>query len=806
MHLFKTVCALLLAGTLAAAGAGPSGDPYDGGIRRAFLPRPPRPEAGLPSLSSNGTDYSHTIALMTAWIEERMAALGTPGLAIALVDDQDIVWARGFGYADIEAGLPVTTQTVFRIGSISKTLTAAAALHYVERGALDLESPFTLYTPAVTWKERYPAARPVTVRDLMSHHSGLPGDLLRAGFLTQPLGRGYAHVVHDLAGTYPVFEPGLVNAYGNAAFVLLEGVIAAAAELHTGLPRSFEDIVEADIFQPLGMEATSFRIDKPAISNHLAVAYLGGYRMPHEFVDIHGTGGLYSRPTDLARFLGALFAGEPVLSAETVAAMTADQSGNALYDAWLDFKSGLGWDQVGDPELNYAGAHASKSGGTLTFSAMMAVLLDHKLGVILAANTSDSTVFEGATPALQHALFDKTGILPPEIEIVFPAEPDDSVTPADIEALAGIYVGSSGYDRVTADPDALIIDYHLDLPGGGPVFSGFKRRVDGWFMSDDLPQVGLAFTNVHGRALALYRLNLGWTNTQSVLSERYDPPPVPAAWSNRIDRSWIVRNRALHDYFQEIGAAPELRLGLDDGVLYMQSHYVAPRAWAPDGDLLAWAPGLVHRGDSAVQVVDIDGVEHLLVAGYLFGPEPQPIPPSTPIAGIIEQAGFTQWHKVRPLPAAEPVNGLSDVHYEISLAGAPETFHLRLYAADQTTLVAGQQGNSVLAIPSGDSPLLIAIQPDPGGVQTGAYTIAFNIPVLLRAFKPDATGLALTWQGPTGSLYDIEAAAALEPHDEFDPILTGLPGTNLLQQQLLPPPDPEHPIQFYRVLKTNTPP
>lgn len=809
-------CACMLAGLIVAVGAEAfdfvhgidpvhdaslSGDPRHSGIQRAFSARTPVTDPGMRTASSNGIDYSNTIAFMTGWIEDRMEVMGTPGLAIALVDDQDIVWARGFGYADVEAGLPVTTDTVFRIGSISKTLTTAAALQYMEKEVLDLAEPFTHYTPNVTWKERFPEARPITVRDLMAHHSGLPGDLIRAGFLTQPLGQSYAHVVHDLAGTYPVFEPGLVNAYGNAAFILLEGVIEAAAELHSGTNRPFEEIVEDNLFQPLGMDATSYRFDKPAIIEHLAAAYLGGQRVPHEFVDLHGTGGLYSRPTDLARFMSALFAGAPVLSNETIAVMTADQSGHALFDEWIELKSGLGWDQVGAVELNYAGAHASKGGGTFTFTAMMTVLLDHKLGVVLAANTSDSVVFEGATPALQYALFDKTGILPPDTEVHFPEEPDESVTPQELEDLAGVYIGSAGYDLVVADLDALTLDYYLDVPGGGPLFTDFERRVDGWFMSDALPQLGIRFTNLHGRLLVLYRVNLGWTNTQSILSERFDPLPVSDAWSNRLNRSWVVRNRAAHDYLQELGASPELRLGLDDGVLHVQSHYATPRALAPDGDGRAWAPGLINRGDSALQIVDIDGAEHILFAGYLFGPEPEPIPPTASMAGAIANAGFAQWHELWPVPPAEPVGGVSDVQYELVLSGAPENFLLRLYEADGATLVAHQKGNGVIGIPSGDSPLILSIQPDTDGVQTGAYVIAFDIPVRLRSFLDDGSGLALIWQGPTGSLYAIESASYLAPHGDFEPVHTNIPGINLLQRELLPVPDPEYPMRFYRVLK-----
>jgi CubicO group peptidase (beta-lactamase class C family) len=170
-----------------------------------------------------------------------------PGVSIALVDSQEVVWAQD------SAMLMSRRCSRHHRNRLShrvrfETFTAAAVMQYVEQGYLDLDAPFTNYTPDVSWKERYPAARSVTVRDLLAHHSGLPGDLIRAGFLTQPLGEGYANTTGDLSETYPLFEPGVIDSYCNAAFVLLEGVIEDAAERASGSVRPFEQIVDDALF------------------------------------------------------------------------------------------------------------------------------------------------------------------------------------------------------------------------------------------------------------------------------------------------------------------------------------------------------------------------------------------------------------------------------------------------------------------------------------------------------------------------------------------------------------------------------
>lgn len=756
---------------------------------------------GAAATRAAAAGYTNTIAVMSGWITNEMAAQGVVGAAIALVDGPEVVWAQGFGYADQEAGRPVTTDTVFHIGSVSKTFTAAALLHYVEAGYVDLEAPFTLYTPGVSWKERYPGARAITTRDLLAHHSGLPGDLLRGGFLTAPLGEGYARVTNDLAQTYPIFEPGTIDAYGNAAYVLLEGLIEDAARRATGTNRPFAQVVDDNLFGPLGMEATSFRFDKAAISNHIAASYVTGMRVPHEYVDIYGTGSMYSRPTDMAKFISALFAvPSPLMATQTLATMTADQSTNALFDPWTTYRSGLGWDQVGDPELNYAGRNWWKNGATITYASMLAVLPDQQLGAAVVINSPGGLADRAAILTLQQALLEKTGLHWPTNPLAFPT-PTAPVTAEQLRARAGIYAGNSGYDLVTADTNALTLTYRRDVPHDGRVLSNLVLRADGWFLADDQPAVGLAFTNVHGRELLLYRRSLGAVMMQNILAERFTPPPLTAAWSNRLDTSWVARNIPAHDFLRAVGVPPRLRLREDDGALFVETDgYVTSRLLDPVGDTLAWVPGLANRGDSALQVETIGGVEHLLYGGYFFGPETETIPPTRRRTGSLERPGFTDWYTLQPEPPTQPAGGLSNVTYEITLSDAPAHFLLRLYEADGVTPVAERRGNGSLEMASGDALLRCTVQPDTDGAPTGAYQVTFYVPPRMRAVTTDAAGCRILWQAPTGIVCVLEAAAGLVGDGAgFSPLVSDLRMTNLLQGETLPLSGPAA-ARYYRLV------
>lgn len=122
-------------------------------------------------------DYAYAKQYATWLIEQQMRRHGVVGLSIALVDDQRIVWAQGFGYADKAAKIAATSETIYRVGSISKLFTATAAMQLAEHGKFDIDRPLQDYVPEFSIKTRYPKSAPITPRNLMTHHSGLPGGI-----------------------------------------------------------------------------------------------------------------------------------------------------------------------------------------------------------------------------------------------------------------------------------------------------------------------------------------------------------------------------------------------------------------------------------------------------------------------------------------------------------------------------------------------------------------------------------------------------------------------------------------------------
>jgi CubicO group peptidase (beta-lactamase class C family) len=157
-------------------------------------------------------NYSDTIAASRNFITELMAEQNIPGCTIVVVDGQDVVCAEGFGYSDKELKLPVTPTTVMPIGSVSKLLTALMVLQGVDEGALELETSITNYLPDFSMQPRFEdQADGWTLRTLLDHHSGIPGDIYNGAFVTGDYWAGYNPWLIDyFLADYPLYPPRLL--------------------------------------------------------------------------------------------------------------------------------------------------------------------------------------------------------------------------------------------------------------------------------------------------------------------------------------------------------------------------------------------------------------------------------------------------------------------------------------------------------------------------------------------------------------------------------------------------------------------
>jgi serine beta-lactamase-like protein LACTB len=176
-------------------------------------------------------------------ISAQMSRLGIPGLSVAVVVDHKLRWSSGYGLADVENYVPAKAATAYRLGSISKPITAAAVMQLVERGKLDLDAPIQKYCPA------FPAKQwPVTARQLLGHLAGVRHYKNDAEYGST---RHYSGVVEGLEMFKDdplLFEPGTKYSYTTHGFA----VLGCAVEGASGM--SFEDYERENVFKPAGMD------------------------------------------------------------------------------------------------------------------------------------------------------------------------------------------------------------------------------------------------------------------------------------------------------------------------------------------------------------------------------------------------------------------------------------------------------------------------------------------------------------------------------------------------------------------------
>ena len=150
------------------------------------------------------SDYAAVASALEPFIQRAMAEKQLPALSLALVDDRQIVWARGFGFADPDAKVPATAGTIYRAGSVSKLFTDIGIMQLVERGELDLDAPVTRYLP--DFRPKNPFGKPITLRELMSHRSGLVREP-PVGHYFDPSAPSLRATVDSLNSTTLVYAP-----------------------------------------------------------------------------------------------------------------------------------------------------------------------------------------------------------------------------------------------------------------------------------------------------------------------------------------------------------------------------------------------------------------------------------------------------------------------------------------------------------------------------------------------------------------------------------------------------------------------
>ena len=569
---------------------------------------PVKPDQTIPG------NYDYAKEYLTWLINKEMKHNKVMGVSIAIVDDQKVVWAQGFGYSDKKNKIPATAETVYRIGSISKLFTAMATMKLVEEGQIDIDRPLKNYLPQFSIRTRFPDSGPITPRTIMTHHSGLPSSIAKGMWTSEPP----ANLLNRLKDEYTAYPTNYVLAYSNAGMALLGLMIEQVSNT------DFCEYVDQFILSPIGMQQSSFK-RTPVVEGLLSKGYRNGKEMDQVPLRDVSAGSMYSNVNDLSLFMQMVFAGgniagRQVLHRETIEEMLRTQNQDTTLESPNPI--GLGWFlkkfilSEGLGEVLVAG----HDGGTPLFRTNLVILPEIKLGIVVLTNSTEGrAILKKVTrEALQSALEAKTGI-----SVNFQEEktvPPDKVASEEVlKSPVGRYATLSALGSIERKGQSLSVkfnDYKFRLiPSSNGKF-GVERKDLGIFPVKkigalELSKIQVIPVNIDGRQL----LSIRYNDSLWFYAEKINPSPLPNTWHKMLGRYQIVNP-------DPKGSPQDMNLSREEDVLVLRyknllwhpgeaKHYLIPRS-----DTEALTLGIGRSSGETMRMIEIDGETGLLIWGY----------------------------------------------------------------------------------------------------------------------------------------------------------------------------------------------
>lgn len=345
------------------------------------------------------TDPNDLSQFFEEQINRRLDTLHSPGATVSVVHGGQVVFAQGYGYADVAKHQSVSpTSTLFRVGSISKVFTVTAVMQLVEQGKLDLHRDVNSYLKTFQIPATYP--QPITVADLLTHTAGFEerniGSVTFNDAEAPTLERWLANHIPSR-----LFPPGQVTAYSNYGNALAGYLV----EVVSGEP--YATYMQNHVLDPLDMTHSTFQQPVPSsLASDRAVGYTyegGTYRaQPFEHINPAPAGALSATAVDMAHFAIAylrdgVYGSHQILQPESVAAMHQQQYANA---------PGLPGMAYGFYEVDADGQRLiSHNGGTLSFLSVLYLLPQYDTGFFISTNSLDGDAL--IAPTLLTAFMDR---------------------------------------------------------------------------------------------------------------------------------------------------------------------------------------------------------------------------------------------------------------------------------------------------------------------------------------------------------------------------------------------------------------
>ncbi|ETT52568.1 beta-lactamase [Paenibacillus sp. FSL H7-689] len=575
---------------------------------------------------------------------------GTTSLQYALIDGGEIVVSGQTGKNDINDKVPLTSNTVYGIGSTSKMMLTAAVMKLVDEGKIDLDAPVVNYMPDFTMKDnRY---KQITPRMLLNHSSGLLGTSTSNATLYGD-NDTYSHdtFLEQLANQNLKADPGEYSVYSNDGFTLAEILVERVSGI------GYTAFIHKYFTEPLDMKHTKSPQDVVNPSD-MAAIYSPFYEgpLPKENYNIIGTGGLYSTAEDLVKF-SRIFTGEVdgILSSKSVKAMAQEEYKRGMWPEDSDtlMSYGLGWDSVSLFPFNEYGIKAVMKGGdTLSYQSSLVVLPEYNMAAaVISSGGSSLTNNFIANELLLSALEEKDIITERKPEKTF-GVPVKANMPKEVSKYAGIYGGNNSVMKIKINKAGQMTVSSLTAPSNPA--QEYTYTADGTFVNNEgtdklkfvvekngktylwsrsyisVPGLGqLAFSEYNGEKLEANKLS----------------KEINAAWAKRDGKKYYLVNEK-YTSMVYLNASSILPIHMNkENPGYMSNHKIMG---ANEAANLLQIPGTAGRDTMDIQFSKKNGGEYLTALGYVYASEElvKPIYSGKQSATTIQADGYAKWFSV----------------------------------------------------------------------------------------------------------------------------------------------------------------
>lgn len=475
-------------------------------------------------------DYTFAIENSRYLIKKWMKDLKLAGVSYAIVDENSIIHREGLGYADKDKNINAASDSIYKIGSLSKVFTATAIMKLTEDGKLNIDAPITKYLPELKLHHRYNSKKQITIRNILTHHSGLPSDRMQNFFLPddESYQTEYLKLTELLEGDYSVREPDKIWAYSNLGYSLLGVIISRVSG------SNLEDYVREKVLLPLKMESTTYyeNIDR----SKLALPYHFGNLESGLHLRIRdiAAGSMYSTVDDISKFMQALFkegkteSGKQIIKDSTLKEMLKQQNKDIVLD--FDFRIGLCYfimNKEGDIVPIYG------HGGDLPpYSTIMVFSPKHKIGmVIMTASTSGSSLLSDIAVNTLRAVYEaKTGEAYKAPIFTKDTNTREKLTPD----YKGFYASGMGLLEVSED-SLKMLGLNFKLIPTDTLEYGIKLKLFGFIPLSipGLDQWRLSFQTVDGTKTLSISTPLIPRGSHLGVAEKIENVPIPSTWKDR---------------------------------------------------------------------------------------------------------------------------------------------------------------------------------------------------------------------------------------------------------------------------------